>query len=333
MEAEGGLVGRSGERKRVRELLGRSRVVTITGFPGVGKSVLARDVAGSLADAFPDGVWVVPLGEIADPGLVTHAIGLALGLPDRFDRSALDVLGQWLQGRRCLVVLDECEHLTGACAKVVEELASRCPGLRIIATSRRPLGWSGEYVLKLLPLSETNAMKLLLARAREVDPGLRIGRAEAVGLCRKLDALPLAIELAASRLGSETVAQVAHGLDVQALRCLDSGGTGRHDSLVRTLGWSHQIGTPAQRLLWARLSVFSEEFDTADAEFVCTGRALAAEAVWETLPELAESSLLGIARGQYWMPRLVRAYGEHMLWLLGEDVEARHRYERWKRER
>jgi len=332
------LFGRSVERHRITSLLTRVPLVTITGLPGVGKTVMALEAAAFALTDFPDGVWPVRFGELADPGLVSHTIGLALALPERLDRTRLASLIDQLRDRRALIILDNCEHLTLPCADTAAALLASCPDLRIIATSRRPLSMVGEHVLTLPPLDDTDAVDLFFARARAVVPDLRItaaDRKEAATLCRKLDGLPLAIELAAKRLEFSGVAQLAADLDRMPLHELGNGGVERHDSLVHAIGWSHQIATPAQRLLWARLSVFSGAFGTSDAAFVCAGHALPEAQVEETLLDLADSALLCVdhdaeGRISYRMPRVVSAYGAHMLQLLGEEAEVRKRYRKWK---
>jgi predicted ATPase len=334
----GALFGRSGERERIVGLLARVPLVTITGLPGVGKTAMALEVAAATAADFPDGVWPVSLGDLADPGLVPHVIGMALALPERLDRTRLASLVDQLHDRCALLVLDTCEHLTVPCAQAASALLAGCPDLRIIATSRRPLNMVGEHVLTLPPLEDADAVDLFFARARAVVPDLRItaaDREQAAVLCRKLDGLPLAIELAARRLAHGGVARLSADLDHLPLHDLGTGGDGRHDSLAHAIGWSHQIGTPSQRLLWARLSVFPGAFESPDAAFVCAGRALPEALVEETLLDLADSALLRIDRADdggisYRMPRMLRAYGAHMLQLLGEETELHDRYRQWE---
>ncbi|MBO2452159.1 hypothetical protein J4573_34075 [Actinomadura barringtoniae] len=334
----GMLFGRAGERKRIANLLADVPLVTITGFPGVGKTAMALDVAAFTLASFPDCVRPVSLSELADPGLVPHAIGLALDLPERLDRTRLASLIDQLRDRRALLVLDNCEHLTLPCADAAGALLASCPGLRIIATSRRPLNMVGEHVMTLQPLRDGDAVNLFFARARAAVPGLRVTSAdlkEATVLCRKLDGIPLAIELAAERLAFSTVARLSADLDRITLHDLGNGGPERHDSLVHAIGWSHQIATPAQRLLWARLSVFPGTFGTSDAASVCAGHALPEDQIEETLLDLADSALLRVDHApeggiSYRMPRVVSAYGAHMLQLLGEEAEFRDRYVQWR---
>lgn len=334
----GALIGRLGERKRITSLLARVPLVTITGFPGVGKTVMALEAAAFTVEDFPDGVWPVSLAELADPGLVPHAIGLALTAPERLDRTRLASLMVELRDRRALLVLDNCEHLTLSCADAAASLLASCPDLRIIATSRRPLNMVGEHVLTLPPLEDVDAVDLFFARALAVVPDLRVtaaDRKEAAVLCRKLDGIPLAIELAAKRLAFSGIAQLSADLDRIPLHELSNGGVERHDSLVRAIGWSHQIATPAQRLLWARLTVFPGSFGPLDARFVCAGHALPEAQIEETLLDLADSALLRVERDpdgriSYRMPRMVRAYGAHMLHLLGDEADFHERYRQWE---
>ncbi|MFC6064318.1 ATP-binding protein [Streptomyces ochraceiscleroticus] len=343
------LVGRQAELAQVARLCGRARLVTVTGVGGVGKTRLARQVAGRLQPRFADGAWLVELSPLRQGGLLPHIIAEALPLVDQTARPMIDVLADYLADRELLLVLDTCEHLTDTCALTVQALARAAPGLRILATSRRTLNVPGEEVLTVepLPIPETDdpaaaqadAVVLLAERAAEHAPGFKAtdaDRAELVALSRRLDGLPLAIELAAARLGELSVRELTVRLEDRfAVLGETDEAVGEvrppwHQALRTAIGWSHQLCSPAERLLWARLSVFAGSFDAESARLVCADAFLATERITDLLAALVDTSILTwqpTGGGErYRMLDTLREYGTGWLRRLGEEEALRHRH-------
>ncbi|MFF8865714.1 ATP-binding protein [Streptomyces sp. NPDC015139] len=330
-------VGRSTELAALAAALDGARLVTVTGVGGVGKSRLAVRAAARWAAAAPaDGaVWGrVELAPVRDPQFVEYAVLEALGLTDHTARTPRQVLLEHLAGRRVLLVLDGYEHLVEACAGLTAELLRRLPELRVLAAGRRPLALAGERLFPLAPLGTDEAAELFTGRARE--QGLRVTDGPEVReLCRRLEGIPLALELAAGRLRALSPAQLLQRLD-DRFRLLTGGGRDalpRHQTLRTAIGWSHELCTPAERLLWARLSVFAQTFDLEAAEYVCSGDGLAAEDVLDVLSELLAQSV--VAREEtstgprYRMLDTVRAYGADWLEAMGDAVRLRRRHRDW----
>ncbi|WP_432157071.1 LuxR C-terminal-related transcriptional regulator [Streptomyces sp. bgisy153] len=278
-------VDRRAELRQGRELLSRARLVTLTGPGGVGKTRLAGRLAARVARAFPDGVRYVRLAGLRDPALVPLAAADALGLHDHSRRPALDALVERVRDRRLLLVVDNCEHLLTACATLAAALLHGTTGVRVLATSRHRLGLTEEHLLDVRPLPVPDpdgdlsaaccpALALFADRASAVVPGFRLtaaNRAAVARLCRRLDGLPLAIELAAVRLRVLGVEQLLERLD-DRYRLLTAGSSAvpaRHRTLRAAVDWSHDLCTPAERLAWARLSVLAGAFDLETAEAVC----------------------------------------------------------------
>ncbi|MEU6112945.1 AAA family ATPase, partial [Streptomyces sp. NPDC047117] len=288
-----------------------ARLVTLTGVGGVGKTRVAVDAAAALQSRFRDGVWLVELSPLREGALLAHVIAEALPLADQTTRPMIDVVAEYLAERDLLLVLDTCEHLTDACAFAAEVLLRAAPGLRILATSRRTLDVVGERVLTVEPLpvpeaddaraGTADAVVLLTLRATEAVPGFTVtdaDRAELVRLCRRLDGLPLAIELAAARLRDLPVRELTARLEDRfaVLGDTDDVATDAeppwHQALRTAIGWSHQLCTPAERLLWARLSVFAGSFDAETARQVCADAHLPARQIPAVLGTLREKSIL-----------------------------------------
>ncbi|WP_328971306.1 ATP-binding protein [Streptomyces sp. NBC_00239] len=348
-----GLVGRGRELAELARLLERSRLVTVTGVGGVGKSRLALRAARAVqerscepvgaaapgAGAWPaDGVWLAELSAVRDPELLVHALAEALRLTDHTTRLPRTVLAEHLADRELLLVLDGFEQLVDPCAELVRELLRHAPGLRVLAAGRRPLALDGEHAYPLAPLGAADAAELLAARAAAAAPGFELTAANrgAVGeLCERLEGIPLALELAAGRLRALSVEQVLVRLE-DRFRLLTGGSRGalpRHQALRTAIGWSHELCTDGERLLWARLSVFAGQFDLEAAEYVCGGPGLAAEDVLDVLGELLAQSLLvredGPAGARYRMLDTVRAYGAGWLEAQGEAGRLRRRHRDW----
>ncbi|WP_079170007.1 ATP-binding protein [Mangrovactinospora gilvigrisea] len=331
------LIGRRTELARLRELLGASRLVTLTGVGGVGKTRLALRAAADARPAFPDGVWWVELSALRRGSLLEQDIAEALPLTDQTTRPMIDILSDYLADRELLLVLDTCEHLVEDCALVAEALLEAAPGLRILATSLRPLGIEEERVLAVAPLPVEDAASLLAARAAETAPGSPADRPELMRLSRRLDGLPLALELAAARLGEMTVPELADRLDDRFAvlgttdSVVDEADPPWHQALRTTVGWSHELCSPAERLLWARLSVFAGGFDAVAAVGVCADEHLPHETIPGLLAGLADRSLLvpataGRSGPRFRMLDTIRDFGSFWLRGVGEEHALRHRH-------
>ncbi|TDD21411.1 ATP-binding protein [Nonomuraea diastatica] len=348
-------VGRRQELDRVRRACGRSRLVTLTGAGGVGKSRLALRAAAELRPGFSGGAWLVELSPLDDGTLLPHAIAEALKLTDHTTRPMAEVLAEHLAGREVLLVLDTCEHLVTACAATVETLLAAVPGLRVLATGRRPLRAPGELVLVVAPLpvpgdgadagapagpAGGDAVALLAERAAEVVPGFDLAdhdQAAVIRLCRRLEGIPLAIELAAARLRELPVEELADRLDDRfaALGDTPSGLPAHadppwHQDLRTAVGWSHELCEPAERLLWARLSVFAGDFGADAARVVCADDRLPESHIGLLLDALSDESILTWlptgAGERYRMLDTLREYGAGRLRALGEEERFKQRH-------
>ncbi|MZG16073.1 AAA family ATPase, partial [Streptomyces sp. SID5914] len=332
-------VGRAAQLAELAQALDSARLVTVTGAGGVGKSRLAARAAARRAPR--DGVWRVQLAPVRDEEFVDYAVVEALGLTDHTTRLPRETLVAHLAERELLLLLDGVEHLVDACAALVTELLGRAPGLRVLAVGRRPLGVAGERLVPLAPLGTEEAMELLTVRAgqRSVACGYAADpdadQREVRELCRRLDGIPLAIELAAGRLGALSPGQVLRRLD-DRFRLLTGGdrtALPRHRTLRTAIGWSHELCTPPERLLWARLSVFAGPFDLEAAEYVCSGDGLPADDVLDVLSALLAQSVLtreeSPAGVRYRMLDTVRAYGADWLAATGDADRLRRRHRDW----
>ena len=345
-------VGRRGELAEVRRLLAGSRLVTLTGVGGVGKTRLALRAAAGLRRAFRDGVWLVRLDQVRDEALVAQAVAMALGLQDRAGYAPAASLAEYLAGRQLLLVLDNCEHLVDAAAKLADLLLRAAAGLRVLATSRESLTVTGESVLAVPPLPVPAAGRPLTAaelarfpaaglfaeRAAQVVPGFAVTEANmaaVAGICRRLEGLPLAIELAAARLPVLSAEQIDARLG-DRLGLLTRGGRARparQQTLRASVEWSYELCSRAERLLWARLSVFAGGFELDAAEGICADHRLAAGQVLDLLAALASKSILTVAHGQggvrYRLPETLREFGEERLHESGEYTALRRRHRDW----
>jgi predicted ATPase/DNA-binding CsgD family transcriptional regulator len=346
-----GFVGRRAELGRVRTALAGARLVTLTGPGGIGKTRLAVQAATELRRSFRDGAWMAELAGLRDPGLLASEVARAFGLRDQSAGWAVATLADSLAGRQALLVLDNCEHLLDACAVLAGALLRACPGLRILATSRQVLGVPGEVTFPVPPMSvpeegrlpvsgsllEYEAVRLFAERGAAVLPGFAVdaGNRQAVTeLCRRLEGIPLAIELAAVRLRAMSPEQILARM-ADRFGLLSAGGpaTPRHGTLQAALRWSYDLLTPAEQALWRRSSVFTGSFDLDAAESVCAGDGIAAEAVADLVDGLVAKSVLlrrpGGRTARYAVLDTVREYGQQRLGETGGEVALRRRHRDW----
>ena len=365
-QARTSFVGRAAELATLAQALDPatrtgSRLLTLTGVAGCGKTRLALAVADMVRDAYGDGAWLVGLAALpaspgAEPTPVAAAALGALGLHEQPGQEPLDTLVAHLQPRHLLLVLDNCEHVVAACAALAARLLGACPMVRILTTSQQALGYAGETAWRVAPLEvpppvegaatpgavqlleQSDAVQLFVQRAHAVLPGFEL-RAETTAnvaaICRRLDGLPLAIELAAARLNVLSVAEILARLDdrFRLLRRGRRGATDRHQTLQATLDWSYGLLDPAAQAVLRRLAVFSGGWEVTAAEVVCAGEAVAAVDVLDVLDELLERSLLYVQQAEglprYGMLETVRQYGAQQLEWAGEAGAVRDRHLRW----
>ncbi len=335
-------VGRDWELTEITNLLAESRLVTLTGPGGCGKTRLALEVATRLLEDRADGVWVVELAGLADPTLVPQVVATALGVEEQSKAPLLITLSEALLSRDALIVVDNCEHLVSTCAELSAELLSRCPHLRMLTTSREPLGVPGEVAYRvpslaspdpheLVPvetLSTYEAVALFEARARAIRPDFAItsGNASAVAqICARLDGLPLAIELAAARLSVLAVEGIAQRLD-DRFRLLSGGprtALPRQQTLRATMDWSHSLLAPVEQALLRRLAVFAGGCVLSAAESVCAADDLPRRQILDRLDGLIHKSLVVCedrdGQVRYRMLETVRQYARERLEESGEE--------------
>lgn len=342
------LVGRRAEASEVRHLLSSSRLVTLTGTGGVGKTRLALHVARKVQRAFPDGVWLVELGGLADPDLVPLTVMQSVGLHSRHPDDIRALL-EHLRERQLLLLLDNAEHLIEACAVLVRRLLSSCPSVRVLGTSREPLRIGGEQVFQVPPLSvpstdrpltlavatRSEAVALFAERAAAAAPGFDVtpeNEEVIAALCRRLDGLPLAIELAAVRMRALSPADLLARLDdrYRVLTVGDRSAAPRQQTLRATVEWSHDLCTEYERLLWARLSVFAGGISLEAAEKVCSGRGLGRQHVLDSMTGLVDKSIViqdSIdGRPRYRMLGTLREYGREQLRRTEDEVPVLRRH-------
>jgi predicted ATPase/DNA-binding XRE family transcriptional regulator len=343
------LIGREQALAEVTLLIDTTRLLTLTGPGGTGKTRLALEVAAGLLDHFPQGVWLVELAPLADPAGVPAAVAAAVGVREEAGQPVLTTLIAALRRRRLLLVLDNCEHLLDAGAALVEALLRGCPQVRLLATSREVLGIAGETVRRVpslalpdgehLPpeaLAGFAAVRLFVERAQAVQPHFALTTQNAslvVQICRRLDGIPLALELAAARLSGLSIDALAARLD-QRFRLLTGGSRTalpRQQTLQATVDWSYGLLTASEQTLFNRLAVFTGGFTLEAAEAVCAGGLIATEEVLALLLRLVDRSLvIGEEVGgnveRYRLLETLRQYGREHLVARGEAeaLYARH---------
>jgi predicted ATPase/DNA-binding NarL/FixJ family response regulator len=353
-------VGRRRELEELRSLLAESRLVTLTGVGGVGKTRLALRVASTVRRAFPDGLWLVDLTELQDgallaqevhtPDTLAYLVMTVLGMPQGAG-PPLRQLTEHLADRQMLLVLDNCEHLLPASAMLADAPLRACPGLRVLATSREPLGIRGEVLYPVAPLStpdgavstadlsRNDSVALFLAQARATAPDFALTGTNAAAvaeLCRRLDGLPLAIELAAARVRALSPAQVLERL-TSRFALLSRGRRGapaRQQALRACVEWSFALCSKPERLLWARASVFVGGFELDALEGACTDERLPVDEVVDVIAGLIDKSIVERIGGldgpaRYRMLETLRDFGQEQLCRAGEQAVWRARHRDW----
>jgi predicted ATPase/DNA-binding NarL/FixJ family response regulator len=352
-------VGRERDLGDLRLLLSNVRALTLCGPGGIGKTRLATRLGWQLADDFPDGVWLVEFADSADPALAARQVATVLGVGDEPDRPAAATLADALRGRQLLLILDTCEHVVEAVADLVRELIATCPHLRLVATSREPLRVRGETVWRVQPLSlpaphvpgsrligpiggddaaEHEAIRLFADRAAAVRPGFTLtdeNRERVIQLCRVLDGVPLAIELAAARIRALSVEQISDRID-DRFRLLASGdrtAPPRQQTLQAAVDWSFDLLTADEQILLRRLSVFAG-WSLDMAEQVCADERIPEPRVLDLLAALIDKSLVVLedelaGDARYRLLDTIREYAAARLEASGEQDEFRLRHARY----
>jgi predicted ATPase len=334
-------VGRTRELAELGALLRRTRVLTLAGAGGAGKTRLALELARASEGFYPGGAVLAPLAAIGEPMLVPDAVAAALDVRALPGQSIVDALVDVLAHRPVLLVLDNCEHVLGASAELVDALVRNASGLSVVATSREPLRIPGEVVFRVPSLDipdpddpptpaellSHESVRLFVERASSAAPGFELSddnAADVARICFRLDGLPLALELAAGRLGALSPAAIAERLD-DRFRLLGSGNRAaptRQQTLAATLQWSHDLLEPDERILFRRLAVFAGGFELAAVEAVCTGGGLGLAGCADTLARLVEKSLVTAGEGarerRYHLLETIRLYARERL---GESAE------------
>ena len=335
-------VGREPEVAEVQAAVRAHRFVTLTGVGGVGKTRLALEVAARLADEFPDGVWVFELATVADPAAVPDALAAVLGVARQPGKSVSESVVAALEGRIRLLVFDNCEHVLDAAADLVDAILGQTAAVRIVATSREGLGVVNEQLWPVPSLdfgaaTDSSAVKLFIERARSVAPRFSVAdsdeAASVVEICRRLDGIPLAIELAASRMASMTASEVRDRLD-QRFRLLVGSrrGLGRHQTLRHAVRWSYDLLAETEMQVLERCSVFTGGFDLESACAVAGFDDTDEYVLLDLLDALVRKSLLvadrSSGRTRYSMLEMIRQFAEEQLVARGAATEARNAHAR-----
>jgi len=344
-------VGRNDEMEEASRFLDQHRLVTLAGAGGCGKSRLSLHVARNLLESFPDGVWLVELASLSDPALVPQRIANAANIREEPGRSVLETLGAAFADRAVLIVLDNCEHMTAACASVASSLLEAAPSLRLLTTSREPLGVAGESVLRVPPLEipdparhrtrrelgRFESVRLFVERAATASPSFALNdeNAQTVGqICARLDGIPLAIELAAARIRVLPVAQILVRLE-DRFRLLTAGGAAlpHHQTLRATVDWSYDLLSEPERALFDRLSCFAGGATLEAIEEICAGEGIDVDGVLDLLANLVDKSLVIPETGvgdtaRYRLLETLRAYGAERLDRAGRSGAVAERHAR-----
>ena len=337
--ATSSFVGRANELVAVRQVLASARLVTLTGVGGVGKTRLAIQLGAELAINYPDGVWLVELASLGDDAALVHAVAGVFGIGQQPGRTVEQSVTDSLVGRRLLVVLDNCEHLIESAARLAEQILARCPGVTLLATSREALMVEGEQIWPVPSLAfaegaSSPAFTLFVDRARAIVPQFEAGQGAAaiIEICRRLDGIPLAIELAAARVRSLGVAQIRDRLNERFT--LLTGGSRRalerHQTLRHAVQWSYDLLSESERLVLSRASVFAGGFTLEAAEQICSGGIVAPADVMDLLDSLVRKSLVNVEHvesgARYAQLETIRQFGGEQLAEFGESNAARNRH-------
>jgi predicted ATPase/DNA-binding CsgD family transcriptional regulator len=346
-------VGRERELAEIARLLLAHRLLILTGVGGSGKTRLALEVASRLLKVFPDGVWFVEFASLSNPKLVPQVTASALSFHNASDRSLTETLVDYLKPRHALLVFDNCDHLVNACAQLSETLLKECPNLRILATSGERLHIAGELVWFVRGLSlpkfrrlsltdnilRNESVQLFYERAKAVLPTFEVDEENAsalVQVCRKLDGIPLAIELAAARVRVLSVEQIASRLDDSLKLLVSSHRTvlARHQKLEATLDWSYDLLSSKERKMFRRLAVFAGGFTLEAAEAICAGEDVEHDEVLDLLTALIDKSLVVTDKqksktARYRLLELIRQFSEKRLRSTGEEEVVRKRHRDW----
>ncbi|HLK43528.1 MAG TPA: NB-ARC domain-containing protein, partial [Thermoleophilia bacterium] len=332
------LVGRRLLVSEICDLLPVHRAVTLTGVGGVGKTRLALEVGAEVLPKFPDGVWLVDLAPVAHEEMVLPTVAEVLNISAQSGEALITTMVSRLSAKRAVVVLDNCEHVIGPVARAVERVTASAPDVRVLATSREALGIAGERVQPVPPLAEdSDAVELFVQQAVRADPSF--DTAASLGavreVCRRLDGIPLAIELAAARSRHMTAEQIARRLD-QRFRLLTGGARTaieRHRTLEATVGWSYDLLEPTDQLVFQRLAVMAAPFDLEAAEAVASGGAVDGWEVLDTLGRLVDKSMVTTVRGggelRYRLLETLRQFAAERLAGAPDQLEVTHRYARY----
>jgi predicted ATPase len=334
-------VGRRDELAQIAAMLERGRLVTVVGPGGVGKTRVALVAAAQAAGNYPDGVWIVEQSGLRDPLLLPNTVASVLGLPEQDARSALHALLEYLRDKRLLLILDTCEHLLDACADLIQAILPEAPGVTVLATSRQAIDTPGEqnFAVQPLPVPDSDtaeldrgdAVELFALRAAAAVPDFAVApdnAADVIGLCRRLDGIPLAIELAAVQLRGLALDELNRRLD-HRFAVLTGGRPGaleRHQTLHTAIEWSYGLCSLPERRLWTRLSVFAGTFSLAAAEEVCAEVELERGDVVNALIELVDKSVVLREGSRYRMLDTLREFGADRLAESGEEAACRARH-------
>ena len=340
-------VGRAPELATVKALLDETRLLTLLGVGGIGKTRLSLQVAADAMDAYPDGVWFVELAPLMDPRLVPQAVASVLGVKEDAGRPVLEALVKFVRDRTLLLILDNCEHLVHACAELAAQLLREGPHLKVLASSREHLHVAGErcyqvpalaspepgQAVTVVALTQYEAVRLFIDRAVAMQPAFRLTQENAAAvteICNRLDGIPLALELAAARVRFLSVEQIAARLS-DRLQILAGGirtALPRQQTLRALIDWSHDLLTEKERILFRRLAVFAGGWTIEATEAVCSGGEIGEAEVMDRLGELVDKSLVMVAAdgGRYRLLETVRQYADERLTQSGEDNATRSRH-------
>ena len=335
-------IGREKEQAEIKNLIAKNRLVTLTGAGGIGKTRLSIQVASREENDFPNGIWLVEFAPISDPALVPQVILTTLSLSEQTGRSPLRTLSDFLQAKRALLILDNCEHLITACAQICNDLLTQCPKLKILATSREPLNISGETIWQVTTLSipergklsltdlllSFESIRLFVERATAVNSEFVLTEQNALAIaqiCQHLDGIPLAIELAATRMRIMTTEEIAAHLE-DRFDLLNQGSrtaAPHHQTLRAAIDWSYGLLIEEERVLFRRLSVFAGGWSLEAAKSICTGKSLEQDEIFALLSHLVDKSLVNVepknGTSRFQMLETIRAYARAKLLESGES--------------